>query len=68
MSEFTNRDIHRGDGVSTRGILISIAVILFVIVGLATLGGGGGAPADPAALESAPAAEPAPATAPVQDN
>lgn len=68
MSEFTNRDVHRGDGVSTRGILISIAVILFVIIGLAMLGGGGGGvPADPAALDSAPATDTAPSTAPAQD-
>ncbi|MEO0400964.1 MAG: hypothetical protein AAF214_01175 [Pseudomonadota bacterium] len=44
MSDYPNPNLHRGDGVSGRGLLIAFAVIVGFIALLALLGsiGGGG--------------------------
>ena len=44
MSDYPNPNIHRGDGVSTRGILTALGIVLAIIVLLAVVGslGGGG--------------------------
>ena len=44
MSDYPNPNLHRGDGVTARGLLIAFAVIVGVIAVLALLGSiGGGA-------------------------
>ncbi|WP_299657089.1 hypothetical protein [uncultured Tateyamaria sp.] len=67
MSDYPNPNIHRGDGVSGRGLLISFAVIVAVVALLALLGsigsgGGEGAPTQdaiaPATTESTGTAVP----------
>lgn len=59
MADYPNTNIQRSDGVSGRGILISILVILAVLVGLAILGSNP-AQVDPSGIgatsEQAPAA------------
>ncbi len=49
MADYPNSNIQSGDGVSGRGILIAIFVILAVIIGLALLGSGP-TPIDPSAI------------------
>ena len=51
MADYPNTNIQRSDGVSGRGILISILVILAVLVGLAILGSNS-AQVDPAGASS----------------
>ncbi len=70
MADYPNTNIHRSDGVSGRGILISILVILAVLIGLAILGSNPGQ-VDPsgasATSEEAPAAvETTPAPVPTE--
>ena len=60
MSEFTNRSVTRGNGVSLGGIAIAVVVLLAVIVVLSMLGGGS---SNTAITEEPPAT--APAEAPV---
>ena len=55
MSEFSNRDVHRGDGVSITGIAIAVVIILAFIVVISMLGGG--APSDPSASAGAPTSD-----------
>lgn len=54
-----NQNLHRGDGVSGRGVLIALLVLLAVIVLLAIVGsiGGAGDGTAPATDAIAPAAE-----------
>ncbi|APX10608.1 hypothetical protein [Tateyamaria omphalii] len=58
MSDYPNPNIHRGDGVSGRGLLISFAVIVAVVALLAVLGsvGSGGREGAPTQDAIAPAA------------
>ncbi|MEP6066574.1 MAG: hypothetical protein ABJ246_12095 [Paracoccaceae bacterium] len=70
MADYPNTDIQRSDGVSGRGILISILVILAVLVGLAILGSNP-AQVDPTGIsstsEQAPAAvDTTPAPVPIE--
>ena len=49
MSDYPNPNIHRGDGVSGRGILVAVAIVAAIILLLAVVGslgsgGGEGAP------------------------
>ena len=58
MSDYPNPNIHRGDGVSGRGLLIALLVIVGFVVLLAIFGGGGDAPTTtgtPLPAETAPA-------------
>lgn len=43
MSEFPNREVHRGDGVSIGGIAIAVVVLLAIVVVLSMLSAGSGA-------------------------
>lgn len=43
MSEFPNREVHRGDGVSIGGIAIAVVVLLAIVVVLSMLSAGTGA-------------------------
>ena len=63
MSEFTNRDVHRGDGVSGRGLLIGVLVVLVLIIGLAIIGSNS-TPGDPAASVDGASSTPAIASDP----
>ncbi|MEO0503655.1 MAG: hypothetical protein AAFZ14_10040 [Pseudomonadota bacterium] len=61
MSDYPNPNIHRGDGVSGRGILVAVAIVAAIILLLAVVGslgsgGGEGAPTQDA-IAPAPAAE-----------
>ena len=58
MSDYPNPNIHRGDGVSGRGLLISFAVIVAVVALLALLGsiGSGGGEGGPTQDAITPAA------------
>ena len=38
MSDYPNPNIHRSDGISARGLLITLGVVLFIFVLLAALG------------------------------
>ena len=38
MSDYPNPNIHRSDGISLRGVLITLGVVLFIFVLLAALG------------------------------
>ncbi len=67
MSDYPNPNIHRGDGVSGKAILIAILAIGAIVLLLALVGSGtgtvpveGGAVA-PEAAPAAPATDPAPA-------
>jgi hypothetical protein len=42
MSDYPNPNLHRGDGVSARGLLIGLGVIVAILVLLVLAGGGGG--------------------------
>ncbi|MEL6619716.1 MAG: hypothetical protein AAFP16_12620 [Pseudomonadota bacterium] len=44
MSDYPNPNLHRGDGVSARGLLIALAIIVAIVALLAIAGaiGGGG--------------------------
>ena len=66
MSEFTNRSVSRGNGVSLGGVAIAVVVLLAVIVVLSMLGSGSST--GPALTDdAAPASETAaPAVVPVQ--
>lgn len=61
MSDYPNPNLHRSDGVSAKGILITLGVILAVFALLAALGAGtrGGDPVLPAATDDAAATAPA---------
>ncbi|KIC51315.1 hypothetical protein [Tateyamaria sp. ANG-S1] len=58
MSDYPNPNIHRGDGVSGHGLLISFAVIVAVVALLALLGsvGSGGREGAPTPDAIAPTA------------
>ena len=44
MSDYPNPNLHRGDGVSGRGLLIAFGVIVAIIAILALVGSIGGVP------------------------
>ncbi len=56
MSDYPNPNIHRSDGISARGLLITLGVVAFIFVLLAALGSGT-VPQDPNAQGAAPIAE-----------
>jgi hypothetical protein len=60
MSDYPNPNLHRSDGVSAKGILITLGVILAVFALLAALGAGtrGSAPVLPAATDDPAATAP----------
>ncbi|WP_299285703.1 hypothetical protein [uncultured Tateyamaria sp.] len=64
MSDYPNPNLHRGDGVSGRGLLIAFALIVGVVAILALVGSiGGGSTGGTAGQDAiAPATEVAPAT------
>ena len=59
MSDYPNPNIHRGDGVSARGVLVAFGVVLAVILLLALVGslGSGGGEGAPTQDAITPAAE-----------
>lgn len=59
MSDYPNPNLHRGDGVSGRGLLIAFGVIVAIIAILALVGSIGGVPDNGAVSQGAiaPAAE-----------
>ena len=68
MSDYPNPNLHRGDGVSARGLLIALAIIVGIVVLLAVagaLGGGGGGEGAPTQDAITPAA-PSTTTAPTE--
>ncbi len=62
MSDHSNLNLHRGDGVSRRGVVVAILVIAGIVVLLAIAGTtGGGENVAPAAGDViSPSVEPAP--------
>ncbi len=70
MSDYPNPNIHRSDGISTRGLLITLGLILFVFVLLAALGSSSTSDGTPRAVLPGDAAAPAveqPATVPITE-
>lgn len=41
MSDYPNTNVHRGDGVSARGLLVAVAIIVAIIALLSLVGGAG---------------------------
>ncbi len=65
MSDYPNTNVHRGDGVSARGLLVAVAIIV-AIIGLLAFAGSMGEQGEGAATQDAitPAVEaPVPSTA-----
>lgn len=62
MSDYPNPNIHRGDGVSGRGILVAFGIVVALIAILALVGSLGGEEGAPTQDAITPAAE---STAPV---
>ncbi|MEL6566310.1 MAG: hypothetical protein AAF822_07780 [Pseudomonadota bacterium] len=62
MSDYPNPNIHRGDGVSARGILVAFGIVLAIIALLAVVGslGSGGGEGAPTQDAIAPATESTP--------
>ncbi|WP_223423563.1 hypothetical protein [Tateyamaria pelophila] len=58
MSDHSNLNLHRGDGVSRRGVIVALVVVLGIVVLLAMGGTGDGTA--PAGDVIAPVAETAP--------
>ncbi|WP_415920174.1 hypothetical protein [Tateyamaria sp. SN6-1] len=59
MSDYPNPNIHRGDGVSARGVLVAFAIVAAIILLLAIVGamGSGGSEGAPTQDAIAPAAQ-----------
>lgn len=71
MSDYPNPNLHRSDGISARGLLIALGVVLFIFVVLAALGSSSTSDGTPRATLPAdgtavPAID-APATVPVTE-
>ena len=58
MSDNSNLNLHRGDGVSRRGVIVALVVVVGIVVLLAMAGSGDGTA--PAGDAISPAAETAP--------
>lgn len=61
MSDYTNSNVSRSEGVSAKGLLIAVLVLVALIFGLSLIGGGADGPegaetAPAAAIDAAPAA------------
>ncbi|MEP4194125.1 MAG: hypothetical protein ABJL99_00655 [Aliishimia sp.] len=52
MSDYPNPNVHRGDGISGRGLLAAAGVIVFVIVLLAAVGSNNAPTANEATMPS----------------
>ena len=62
MSDYPNPNLHRSDGISARGILITLGVVGLVFVVLAAVGTGGGGSGTAVVPEGGTATEPAAVT------
>lgn len=73
MSDYTDQNISRSDGVSAKGLIVAAAVLVGLLVLMSFIGGGSGSPegaAGDAAVPIAPATDdavPAPAAPAVSE-